>query len=64
MHREPRIVQGLSFITTLNTAALLHTRPASAETFHNSCGAQGSNKRLHYISMLKTVIDKWKTAKL
>ena len=63
MHREPRILQGLSFIATPSTAALSHTRPASAEIIRIIRGAKDSDKRWQYILTLKIATDGWQTAK-
>ena len=42
---------GLSFIAVTSMATLLHTKPASAEISHDSCGALGYDTRdnLHII---------------
>jgi hypothetical protein len=47
------IIQDLFFIVALTTEALLLSKHASTRIFHDSCDAQGSNKRnALYISIL------------
>jgi hypothetical protein len=38
-------IQGVSFITAPNTAALSHVNPESATTSHDSCSAQDDDER-------------------